>query len=285
MEAGSRISRLNTVITISGEISDAYAVTCEEYMVSMWPDFGLGLLDCIQDAALSEDRTAKMDTSDMHFKFECHNDTTTLRARGPNLKVLELFEAVTWLSTACRESPSASEIACCGPTLVRQNSKDLAFKVNFSCSVVRLDEVYDKSATCWHNMFRNPVIAKGFPIPRRRHGERGLELSLEMLAILGQTFWATHFDGFLLKGFNSVTTPVKRIGESVLWHFLVNKDGSRIHYCDAAHRSQMLSADEAVFAKARHFVGWTDRVEILAGEYLISFISNRLFQRQAPPLS
>ena len=122
-------------------------------------------------------------------------------------------------------------------------------------------------ATCWHGMFRNPVIAHNYPTPHRTPQKMGLELSLDLMLALARTFWAAIYDGvLLLKGFNTILTPTLEVGDSVIWHLTVDRSGDRLSYNDGIGSSCLHSIGEAMFNGARHFVGWTTSADLLVGE-------------------
>jgi hypothetical protein len=88
-----------------------------------------------------------------------------------------------------------------------------------------------KNGSCWHSLFRNPVIARGFPILARNHEEKVLEIPLNMMAKLGEASRAMNFDGILaIRGFSTLFVPTERTGNSVLWHFLYEESQNRISY-------------------------------------------------------
>ena len=124
------------------------------------------------------------------------------------------------------------------------------------------------NAQCWHQMLRNPAIAYGYPIPLRHNGERGLEVSLSIMTCLGAAPWAMEFNQMLfLKGFSSLFAPMIVIGQSVVWHFLLQADGSRISYNQGlALESVSTSLSVSSLQDRRHFVGWTSPASIVAGK-------------------
>ena len=124
----------------------------------------------------------------------------------------------------------------------------------------------ETNARCWHQMFRNPTVAYGYPIPLR-HGERGLEVSLSIMTCLGATSWAIEFNQTLfLKGFCSLFVPMMVIGQSIIWHFLLQGDRSRISY-NQGLALEPVPTDISVpsLQDRRHFVGWTSPASIIAG--------------------
>ncbi|KAK5676454.1 hypothetical protein LTS10_010754 [Elasticomyces elasticus] len=144
----------------------------------------------------------------------------------------------------------------------------------YSPSDLQVDDHFVNLETCWHRMFRNPAIAQGYPIPTRAHGQQGLEIPLDMMASLGETPNVALYDDItMLKGFSSLFTPTKRVEDSVIWHFLVNRDGSRISYNDGVETSSAASRaiHPMALATARHFVGWTPNAEQMAGSDHITY--------------
>lgn len=129
-----------------------------------------------------------------------------------------------------------------------------------------------KTANCWHALFNNPVVSKGFPVPLRPPGTPGLEISLEAMGILVGAPRLTIFNNrAVLKGFNAAIFPTACTDETVFWHLHVNKDGSRIRYSDKMVMEslpvEMPSAISSLQGK-RHFLGWAPDVSYNIGENL-----------------
>jgi hypothetical protein len=116
-------------------------------------------------------------------------------------------------------------------------------------------------------MFKNPVLAFGYPVPTRTHGEVGLEMSAPMLATVGRAPWATIFDGGLVqKDFSTMAIAVKKVGSSILWHFMAKKNGDRSAYHERDCNAGIPSFEEAFFPGGRHFIAWTADAELLVGK-------------------
>jgi hypothetical protein len=127
------------------------------------------------------------------------------------------------------------------------------------------------NGTCWHYLVRNPVIVRGFPIPRRENEERGIEMPLGLMAGLGNASRATVFDqGLVIKGHSTMFVPVKREKNSVVWHFLFHQDETRIPYLEASKLCHSrLSSEELDSSRleiSRNFVGWSSSVHLQAGK-------------------
>ena len=128
-----------------------------------------------------------------------------------------------------------------------------------------------KNGTCWHQLFRNPVVVADVPIALRAHDEKGLEIPMNMMMELGQAYHAiTYDDTVLIKGHSTMFVPTKVIQRSVFWHFIYNKDGRRIPYSAAAsrtpHHIETVDLSLRDMEVARLFVGWTASAISKAGE-------------------
>lgn len=129
-------------------------------------------------------------------------------------------EVCIWLAVACRAGPHEQTISLSSPQLDVVSDR----------LIVALDSIpvvpgLAPNDQCWFNMVNNPVIANGYPVPKREEPskQKGLEVSLGLMAALAHADWVTTFDNtLLLKGSISALVPMKEIGESVVWHFLIN---------------------------------------------------------------
>lgn len=130
---------------------------------------------------------------------------------------------------------------------------------------------------CWHSLFQNPVIVGGYPISPRRHNEKGLEISLQLMADLGHADYLTDFAGNrVLKGFSTMFVETESRGFSTFWHFLCNLNGERMPYSNALkYCSNKLTSPSPEFPgefayrdliTPRNFVGWASSVKRLAGK-------------------
>ncbi|KAK5745366.1 hypothetical protein LTR17_001527 [Elasticomyces elasticus] len=150
-------------------------------------------------------------------------------------------------------------------------------RVVYHSSDMQLGDQYDPPETCWHRMFQNPAIAAGYPIPIRTHGQQGLEVPLDMMARLGETPRVVLYDDVtILKGFSSLFAPTRCVGDSIVWHYLVNRNGSRISHNDGeeASRGTNRAINSSTMETARHFVGWTANAEQMAGSDNITYATD-----------
>ena len=201
---------------------------------------------------------------------ESGSQTTTITATGSTAGLIEFSEILAWVGAACRASPKANQISYCRPRIVPGPDTDnLSFHISYDYPEIETPDLNQKaSARCWHQMFRNPTIAYGYPIPVRNHDENGLEVSLSIMACLGATPWVIYFNQTLfLKGFCSLFAPMIQIGQSIVWHFLLQTDGKRISYNHGLALAPLTTGIScSLLDRSRHFVGWTPAASIMAGE-------------------
>jgi hypothetical protein len=265
------VTRLGDVITISGSTDNAFASTCEAYILQTWPKHGPFILESVERAINSEQKTLQEVTDTLSLRFSIYADCITIDTAGDPLFLAETAEIMVWLSTACRASAAHDEIQVGRMDL--QQVKDYRNDVSFVGELTLEDvtasgEKGVSHATCWHGMFRNPVLAHGYPIPSRMSQEQGLELSIDLMLTLAQAFYGVVYCGVLmLKGFSTLLAPTKKENGSVTWHFIFDNTGARQSYNDGLQHSRLHTLDDAIFDGARHFVGWSASAEFLTGEY------------------
>jgi hypothetical protein len=182
------------------------------------------------------------------------------------LRLADLGEQLSWMGASCRSSQHVDKISNCTASIVAIESPVPSFLIDFS-----FQDLEDDSAdgSCWRQLFKNPVIAKGFPILARSNDEKGLEIPLNMMAGLGGAEQVTIFNGqLLIKGFSTMFVPTKRIQNSIIWHFLFNRNNSRIHYLAAKElvsSQDPVDVDYQCLSTARIFLGWASSVQLRTG--------------------
>lgn len=125
-----------------------------------------------------------------------------------------------WLAAACCANTREELVGLNFPQLASLTGQPTP--TGFSGSVIN-DPSLD--GQCWFNMVNNPVIASGYPIPKREDTsqQKGLEVSLGLVATLSHADWVTNFGSkLLLKGAISALVPIAEVGMSIVWHFLIN---------------------------------------------------------------
>jgi len=199
--------------------------------------------------------------------------------RGTEPAVVEIGQQLAWLGAALRCSLSPDRICSSEPKIEVLTSTEATFKLTFQVREIEPDRQDSKSnGTCWQSLFRNPVIVKGYPILARSGEEKGLEIPLNIMAGLGEASRITNFaGGLVVKGFSTLFCPTRLVNNSIQWHHLFEKDGSRISYLTAddrcPERIKSLNLDTTCLPRCRNFLGWASSVEIHTGKFSICQIS------------
>lgn len=206
------------------------------------------------------------------LEISLHDSTVLVEATGVEPILAEIGEQLAWLGAACRASPK-DWMAYSTAQITLLESSNLLFRLDFLIDDLphHGEHEPEQNGSCWHSLFRNPVIAKGYPVLARNHQEKGLEIPLNMMAQLGEASRATEFDGSLvIKGFSTMFVPTERTGNSMLWHFLYEENQSRISYLSARrHLSNQPLIDTVDFLSSnptRNFLGWASSVVMRTGK-------------------
>lgn len=216
----------------------------------------------------------------------------SLTAVGDAFSVADVGEQLAWVAAALRSSPydqgayCTAQITEFAPTDRSEargsNVKSLICRMGFILEEADATGLSD-TGNCWWGMFRNPVIVKDYPIPRRSQPGTGVEVSLDVLATLMNSRRVVEFSGVtFVKGFSAMLIAVGVVGNVILWHLLFNADGRYISYEDPRvprpSKTQKLTEGLGIAALegSRHIVGWCDKVKNNAGELCAAFNSRQI---------
>lgn len=140
---------------------------------------------------------------------------------------------------------------------------DIIYKIGFSFEDQQHPNILN--GLCWHNLFMNPTIVKGYPIPPRIESGTGAEIPLNIMAGLARTHRVDSFKGMIcIKGFSILLVPKGRSGNTIFWHLIYNKDG-RISYL-AHTRAEVEHVNNLYLEQCRHIVGWCPEANFYAGK-------------------
>ncbi|KAF5682797.1 ankyrin protein 3 [Fusarium denticulatum] len=262
------------VITLTGSCEDAQAATCAQYLSQTWPSTAPHSLELIKDCLMVKPGCPRTMS---------YPDGTTLKARieiykftaeviGVAATVAEIGEQLAWLGATFRNLPEIDGIAYCTPDIdiIRndspssQSTPEIAFKIQFALE--RVEDNPDTNGQCWQSLFKDPVIVKGYPIPRRNEWNFGLEASLDIMAGLAQADQIHSFnDKFYLKGYSTMLVPTRRSGDIQYWHLIHQTDGSRLsHFANYLTQKQYVGSLNDL-EHLRHVLGWCSKTEPFPG--------------------
>ncbi|KAH6648607.1 hypothetical protein BKA67DRAFT_661569 [Truncatella angustata] len=250
-------------ITLTGSCVDAQALSCSEYLSQTWPLTGSYILLLIQKLLRSPDGESQVvveTPSKLLLTASIDVPRVIVGLSGLPDFAAEVGEQLAWLSAALRPSPGDPSGVYCTPyvdSIVPRFDKAMIFDCNIKCRFEAIGETSSMTnGQCWHHMFKQLVIARGFPIPRRLKTSTGLELPLNMMAALTRSRYINTFNSkVFIKGFSTMLVPTKRSDDTLLWHLLYNEDPhTHISYlsCNIEHADVKLTDVE----KCRHVLGW-----------------------------
>ncbi|KAM7203302.1 hypothetical protein V8F33_002293 [Rhypophila sp. PSN 637] len=215
-------------------------------------------------SALLEDQTKVV--------MESQGSIMRVRVYGSVPSIADVGEQLAWIGAALRPSPGDEDYEDVCTLVPSQKSLPrhltVSSRLNFGLIEFRFDKGKgEEKAThgnCWHDMFRNPVVVRGYPISRRTNPAPGLEASLGALEKLVRTDCVAEFDGrIFVKGFSSMLALTERMGDFLLWHLFYNPEG-RVSYLDFPDEPDQ-SLQEPDLENYRHIVGWCPKVKLYAG--------------------
>lgn len=208
-------------------------------------------------------------------------------ANGPKTSLAEVGEQLAWLGAALRIPPHDQGLACCSPfisvpaigtkptsSIASILTPTVKFKIGFRDEIQQ--DVSQLNGKCWHNLFKNSMVVKGYPIPARVGKGTGAEIPLTIMAGLARTQRVDCFKGMtFIKGFSTLLVPTKRIGDVIFWHLFYNKDGRRISYLDSTITS-LGYATSLDLEQCRHVLGWCEDATFYAGRVIFKTLQKTL---------
>ena len=309
---GKDQQEIRNILCLTGGQVNAQATTCEDYMEEVWPNYGLQIINTLQGALESMPRSSTLDTDRckvlflFNFRpFWLRNLTSTVNmtctvgrlwvvfdiTSSDRDQIIQTIAQITWLGAALQESPHPKAPMAYVSANIQNHPAEpsrsdddetsetrLVFSIIYHFKIpTRANEQLHAQGCCWYSLFQKPVIVQDFPIAKRDHNERGLEISLPVMADLGRADYWTEFGGTsVLKGFSTMFALVKYTGDhSRVWHFFYSPSRGRISYTKALVRGKSDVLAKCSLLKspwqvsqdmtARNFVGWTTSVRGLTG--------------------
>jgi hypothetical protein len=278
------IDNLRTAITISGSAAEAQLLSCESYVKQTWPLTGETVLEALTAATELE---AEPDTpvtrtlfDGLQLLLQVEDGSVRVECTGLLESIVEVAEVLSWIGAALRESSVPGKIAH-SIASVRVDEKaihkdsSVQLLLSFAEEDISVTSAARPGGGCWlHGFLNNPVITKGFPITLRPNATPGLEIPMEVMALLVDAPQLTVFNNrVLLKGFNAAVFPTVYADNLIKWHFILNEDGERLRYGDQRIlESPQMAPLEAtsLLREARHILGWTTAAAYNIGEWFLS---------------
>lgn len=201
-----------------------------------------------------------------------------LEVYGISVSIAEIGELFSWLGAALRTSPRHNGLTYCVPNIrnIDSNSTLLThimtppsstlvmYEIDFAMDIAP-QSLPAANGQCWHNIFRNPVVVRGYPIPQKLERNTGLEISLNMMAGLARTQWLNRIkEKLYIKGFSTMLVPTKKNTDTICWHLIYKKDGGHVSYLDD-YTDQEQHIGHFDLENYRHVLGWCSEAKLYAG--------------------
>ncbi|KAK7598481.1 hypothetical protein V3481_000107 [Fusarium oxysporum f. sp. vasinfectum] len=254
--------KLGKVIAITGTTETARLFSVSQYMKWRWHHKSPQLLMALEQAMLESTMASK--TSRFLSGISRKNQITvdpslrTINVSGTERFIIMIAQQLSWLAAAFQEKKDGLTYAYVGFSEATQLAADLGvptFNIEVQLEVLPENE---KSKTCWNSIIGPGVIIRGFPLPERKHKERGLEASIRVMAQLLDLHKAVTFKGgYVFKGRYTALIPVQTFGNSIQWH-IVDAYPRKLEWTDidALCPIRLIRYAKASFLDTRSFIGW-----------------------------
>jgi hypothetical protein len=212
------------------------------------------------------------------------DDTTSIlevTVVGNAYAVSEIGEILAWFQAAFQVSPIDESISSISPAChISEMSPDSLSKTPYAGPTKRCvlisnmpqNEVMNSVNCCWMKLFRNPILVRGYPIPRHANIHDGIELDLGTIAALLGTKKVSVVTGKpLLKTAIAALVPLYQKDDFIYWHMIARPDWEYMSYCDGllktALNKALTNSSLADLGSSRHVVGWSANVKNFTGTF------------------
>jgi hypothetical protein len=203
--------------------------------------------------------TDRVHSCDISIKVD--GEETAISVSGYSKDITVVAQQLTWL-TACFRLPEKDQLSI-SDVVFKQVTSHL-----FTIHLDKLKPINEAEKLCWHTMFANSVIARGFPIPPRG-AEKGVELPFELMTTLASTWYSIDTnDGIVLRGYSGALLPISRDEDRIQWHYHLNVDPKKrisIDDISAASKHILKDTDIVAISKQRTFLGFCRKANIHLG--------------------
>ncbi|KAF9890017.1 hypothetical protein FE257_006697 [Aspergillus nanangensis] len=256
---------ISQMITLTGTLTRAQAITCGDYMRQTWPQSGPHTLEAVIYALKNE--TSYYQHGPTHsIQLESSDECLTVEINGRSPEIVETIEQFAWLASVFRfhvgESLGLSEAElqiCSG----RPENDSVLAELRLR-SIQNIPESDLLLGSCWVPLFDRSVLAWGFPTADR--GEfYGLELPFELLLKMFQARLPVEFqDSIVIRQESLTAFPVANSPVGTQWHATA---GGIDGFFEEINAFPLLPVQDnlTAFLEGRHFLGWVSQAQIKLG--------------------
>lgn len=292
----ARPDQLGSILTLTGDLDAAQALTCSAYLEQTWPTTGTALFDLVLKAVQTQQEQVYARDDGTRLTIYENGRCLFVAVEGSRGAAAELGQQLCWLSAALQSPLSKQQVYRATPRIHHLNgSEKWDVEMESRAALIKCDwmGIYDplspalvffaitvdleplstvseydpakNNGGCWVPMFNNVTMVNGYPIRRRKQSQKGLEAPLNVIAFLLGTDFADRFDGKLfIKGHSSMLVSSGTTNDLLLWHYCRGKTIDYISYFDHAVKNS-LDFELERLPVFRHIVGWCEEADFEIG--------------------
>lgn len=200
-----------------------------------------------------------MDLSAWHSPIK--DEFAIVRASGSQKDLIHIAQQLAWISAVFRV-PKYGDLTY--SDVVFEKTEPLKFRL----VLMDLQKVRNTDRLCWHSLFVNSVIARGFPTPVREK-EIGIEIPFEVMISLACILYPMEYQGgTILRGIKLTLAPTAHCSGSVQWHCVSDEQDSYLPRANEVMKQiseWFKTSDFELLRTARTFLGYCKVAEVHLG--------------------
>ena len=190
-------------------------------------------------------------------------------ASGSHHDLIHIAQQLAWISAIFRV-PRDGELTYSDVAIEKRGH------LQYNLILMDLQNVRNTNKYCWHSLFVNTVIARGFTIPHRE-SEIGVEVPFEVMMALACILYPLDYHGgTILRGVKLTLVPTAHCSGSVQWHCVSSEQDSYLPRASQVMKQVpewFKTHDFELLKTARTFLGYCRIAEIHLGTKGIDYNS------------
>jgi hypothetical protein len=220
------LQKIGDLVTLTGDSVNAEALSSREYLSRTWPVAGPVLLRGIEELLLKSENTPgkelriEDEVAILHFIQGCglteaKTSRLSLSAIATYPIQVQLASALSWMCSTFRCS-SHIDVMISSTSINFRKSPSTGDVIAIHPDVLRKPPV----VSCWHSLFPQRVVARGFPFSTRQQGV-GIEISFDNMAAASRCLSFMEYEnGLIAHGLTSILIPMVELekDDAIQWH-------------------------------------------------------------------
>ena len=188
-------------------------------------------------------------------------ESAKIYASGSHHDLVHIAQQLAWISAVFRV-PRDGELTYSDVVFEKRGH------LEYNILLMDLQKVKNTNKYCWHSLFANTVIARGFTIPNRE-SEIGVEIPFEVMMSLACILYPLDYHGgTILRGVKLTLVPTAHYTGSVQWHCISSEQDSYLPRASQVMKQLpewFKTNDFELLQNARTFLGYCRIAEIHLG--------------------